>query len=339
MATYEIDKPTKEQLVLLASPYLLGVLFNGVLLGCLSLQLYIYSVSSSSDGMRIKTLVYVLYIIELVQTAITMYYAWSQLVWSQGPYESVYDVEWSLCVLQLLAGIVSCIAQCFFARRIWILKNTRMMGKVVTCIFLLVVVQSASAIVNSIQIFINMTNAEVQVESMWYTARFVCDSLIAGSLLHILIKARAHTRIKKTTTILTRLIVVTIQTGFITAVVTGLQLTSYLIDLAVMDQYYIMLSLLLGKLYLNVLLATLNARIVAVHVADNESEPGLTTMLGFGMVFRTAPPAISQAAAPSALTSVSDSNENAHNEPPAATKEHADGDLHIQGHLRLPLQR
>ncbi|KII83979.1 hypothetical protein PLICRDRAFT_69612, partial [Plicaturopsis crispa FD-325 SS-3] len=99
---------------------------------------------------------------------------------------------------------------------------------------------------------------------LWLAGSFTSDFLITGSLLHILFEARSRTPIKKTSNILTKLIAVTVQTGFITAVVAGLQLIASLINFATSDsgqnQYYITFSFLLGKLYSNVLFATLNAR-------------------------------------------------------------------------------
>lgn len=80
----------------------------------------------------------------------------------------------------------------------------------------------------------------------------------------------------------------TIQTGFITAVVAGLQLLSYILCFVTESQYYIMFSFVLGKLYSNVLLATLNARAVVVRVADNEVST-VAMKMSQGIVFRVEP--------------------------------------------------
>ncbi|KII83992.1 hypothetical protein PLICRDRAFT_180014 [Plicaturopsis crispa FD-325 SS-3] len=356
-STTIISAPTQEQLVSGLAPYLLGTSFNSILLGCLSVQLYIYSISSHGDRTGTKVLgeysvppsavdclrsilliklcqilaVYSVYILDLAQTAVTMYCAWLQLVWAQGPYESLSAFDSSLGVLQLLAGIVSCITQCFFARRIWILENTLVLRRLVTCIVMLAALQCASAVAYSSIIIldtITSTAARITVPTIWLTGSFICDALIAGSLLYIFFKARSETQIRRTTTLLTKLIKVTVETGFITAVVAGLQLIAYLLDIAVPNQYYVMFSLLLGKLYSNVLLATLNARTVTVRVDGNEVGTDVATKFSQGIVFRAAPPCSTQATTLSALVSSSE-DAAASNGPVAPSKEHADGRLHV----------
>ncbi|KII86178.1 hypothetical protein PLICRDRAFT_177765 [Plicaturopsis crispa FD-325 SS-3] len=272
-----------------------------------------------------------MYVIDLAETAITMYCAWQQLVWSQGPYESLPDFLWSVGVSQLLAGIVSFMTQCFFARRIWILKNTSIMRKLVICIVTLAVTQFASVVSLTALMVLNSSNtealdAETAVTIMWLAGSFVCDTLIAGSLLHTLVKARSETPIKRTATILTKLITVTVQTGFITAFVAGLQLVAFFLSAyAVNNQYHIMFSFLLGKLYSNVLLATLNARTVAVRVVDNEVDTDLTTQLGQGIVFRAAS-STRATGLTGALQVVSHAIDN---EPIETSKEHADGRFRV----------
>ncbi|KII83980.1 hypothetical protein PLICRDRAFT_46760 [Plicaturopsis crispa FD-325 SS-3] len=56
MSTYELDNPTREELVLGAAPQLFGISFNWCLLGCLSVQLYIYAISSDKDRTGTKVL-------------------------------------------------------------------------------------------------------------------------------------------------------------------------------------------------------------------------------------------------------------------------------------------
>ncbi|KII83988.1 hypothetical protein PLICRDRAFT_434827 [Plicaturopsis crispa FD-325 SS-3] len=334
-----IDDPTREQLVLIAAPYLLGTLFNGILLGCLSVQLYLYSISNSKDRVGTNLLVYTLYIIDLAQTAITVYCTWQQVIWTQGPYESMPGFLWSLSVSQLLAGVVSFITQCFFGWRIWVLKNTSLMRKLSMCIFTFAVMQFASTIALAAITLLNSYSREAVIEQgvvtmMMLIASFICDILIAGCQLHIFKQARSQTLIKKTATMLTKLVAVTVQTGFITAVAAGLQLVAFLLNGLSPNQYNIMFSFLLGKLYSNVLLATLNARTAMTRLAATEVISGMTMESGEGMVFRAAPRGISQRTMPSELVSTPEGeNATSNDEPSATTKENADTDIGI--HLRV----
>ncbi|KII83981.1 hypothetical protein PLICRDRAFT_180008 [Plicaturopsis crispa FD-325 SS-3] len=341
--TQVIDAPTREELVVLLAPYLLGAVLNGILLGCLSVQLYIYSISSGGDRTSTKAFgeynfippLYTLYGIDVVQTAVTTYCAWLQLVWSQGPYENITAYNWALAVLQLLAGVAdvpSCLGIC---RRIWILQNTSIMRKLVVCIVMLAVIQCLSAAGLTGVVIFDSTSARAQAQDtraqaaelvaiiIWLTASFICDALIAGSLLHIFIKTRSQTPIKRTASLLTRLIALTVQTGFITAIAAGVQLVTQVLDVTVLsNQYYVMFSFLLGKLYSNVLLATLNARTATVRVAESEASTDAATKISQGIVFRDPSRA-------TALVSVSE-NECAGNEPAAMMKENGDDELTVR---------
>ncbi|KII83996.1 hypothetical protein PLICRDRAFT_702255 [Plicaturopsis crispa FD-325 SS-3] len=239
--------------------------------------------------------------------------------------------NWSVSLSQLLAGVVSCITQCCFARRIWILKTTPVMRKVVFCIVVFAVIQCASAVAYSALIHIENANAgpaAFAAPIIWLTGSFICDTLIAGSLLHILFEARSQTQMKTTATVLTKLIAVTIQTGFITAVVAGLQLISYLLRIILpfiaANDYWVMCSFLLGKLYANVLLATLNARTIPVHIVDNELNMGLEMTPRQGILFRAALPDINHPTAFGALVSAPEQYYGADGGPATTMKGYAD---------------
>ncbi|KII86989.1 hypothetical protein PLICRDRAFT_177697 [Plicaturopsis crispa FD-325 SS-3] len=288
MTTHDIDPTTREALALLVMPYLLGVIFNWALLGCLTVQAYLYSISSNGDGMGLKTLVYGVYVVDAAQTAIGTYNASVVLVWGPAGYAHRSDFIWSISLVQILAGVVPCLVQCFSARRIWLLKNTRTMSALVVCIVALSIAQGAAAIVNASQAFVR-TNVpfikEIEAPIIWLSLSFLCDVLIAGSLLHLLKEARAQTPFKATHTLLTRIIAVTVQTGCVTAVAAGLQLAAVLLDFAQTTQYSEMFAFVLATLYANVLMATLNARTALVRAVDD----GVNTVAlksGEGVAFR-----------------------------------------------------
>ncbi|KII85309.1 hypothetical protein PLICRDRAFT_701457 [Plicaturopsis crispa FD-325 SS-3] len=258
---------SRESLALTLAPYLLGALLNWALLGCLSVQVYIYSLSSSSDGRGLKTLVYGVYTLDVFQTAFATYNAWMQLIWALGNFETLLDYIWSLSAVQILAGILSCTVQCFFARRIWILKHTAMMRRIVVCIVVLAFLQCFGVIAFTalrVDTDIKPVFAQQMVAPMiWLAGSFICDVLIVGSMLSILKEARSQTTIKSTESILTKLIILTMQTGLITALTAGIQLIIYLLRTSAampQNQYDLVPMFMLGKLYSNVLMATLNAR-------------------------------------------------------------------------------
>ncbi|KII85297.1 hypothetical protein PLICRDRAFT_45491 [Plicaturopsis crispa FD-325 SS-3] len=169
---------------------------------------------------------------------------------------------------------------------------------------------------------------------IWLAGSFLCDLLIVGSMLHLvsphhhpcqcahatysalrtlqLSEARSQTSIKSTESILTKLIILTLQTGFITALVAGIQLTIYLLrngHAMLPNQYDYASMFMLGKLYSNVLMATLNARVVvsAAVLDEVDSAPAKSSQ---GMAFRLNLTDLSQTTGPhSAMEAVAGANE------------------------------
>ncbi|KII88021.1 hypothetical protein PLICRDRAFT_657751 [Plicaturopsis crispa FD-325 SS-3] len=145
---------TVQELALVEAPYLFGPLVNWALLGCLSLQVYTYSVSGSRDARPLKALVYGIYLLDVAQTAIATYCAWVQLILGPRGFGDVDDFIWPISVLVLFVGLASFVVQCFFAWRIWVLKNTPLMHKVVICIFVLAFVQFSGSVASASLTFI-----------------------------------------------------------------------------------------------------------------------------------------------------------------------------------------
>ncbi|KJA26210.1 hypothetical protein HYPSUDRAFT_36463 [Hypholoma sublateritium FD-334 SS-4] len=165
-----------------------------------------------------------------------------------------------------MTGLVSAIVQLFFAWRIWVLKPDSIVAH---CLSMLVVVvallQSSSAFAGGIK-FALASNIEqfaalTPVVKIWLSGSFVCDILIAGSMIWILTAARSSSAFKRTDSLITKLIIHTVETGAITAVTALAELILFI----KMDTNFVheVPALLLGKLYSNVVLATLNGRLRA----------------------------------------------------------------------------
>ncbi|KII88017.1 hypothetical protein PLICRDRAFT_42607 [Plicaturopsis crispa FD-325 SS-3] len=319
MVVKTVTHYTVQELALVEAPYLFGPLVNWALLGCLSLQVYTYSISSSRDRRGLKLLVYGVYLLDVAQTAFATYCAWVQLILGPHGFGSVEELIWAVSVLILFAGIVSFVVQCFFARRIWILKNTPAMHVVAVCIFVLAVVQCIFALASASLTFETAklkANQTVEVPMIWLASSFLCDILISGSLFHILTGARAQTPFKAMESLLTRLSATAVQTGCITAVPAGLQLVAATLDKLPADnggnQWYYFFTFVLGKLYSNMLLASLNARTVPVRVVDSEGSAG-AVRTDEGIVFRVG------------LAGAGETVDGSGGTPATLSKEHADG--------------
>ncbi|KII84926.1 hypothetical protein PLICRDRAFT_45769 [Plicaturopsis crispa FD-325 SS-3] len=253
---------SREQLNELLGPVFVGSVLNWGLLGTLTVQVYIYSTASTKDRLAFKILVYGVYILDLVQTVLAAHASWALLVAGWGnPLVLVFS-PWSVATIPIMSGIISAIVQLYFAWRIWKLGKTIIMRAIVILITLLALMQCTSAFYASVLFAVDPQRSELRkVENgftVWLAGSFAVDVLIAGSMMMILREVRVKSPFKATDTLITRLMVHTVQTGLVTAVTAGIELILFLVYPN--NNFHGAAAYILAKLYSNVLLATFNAR-------------------------------------------------------------------------------
>ncbi|KII88015.1 hypothetical protein PLICRDRAFT_42602 [Plicaturopsis crispa FD-325 SS-3] len=124
---------------------------------------------------------------------------------------------------------------------------------------------------------------------VWLVATLLCDVLIAGCLSHFFRTARAQTAFSATKTFLTKLLVLSVQSGLVTALAAGAQLVTFMLGSLVVSNYWDHgLAIVLGKLYSNMLLASLNARTVVARITDGQADLKFTVEMKShqGIAFR-----------------------------------------------------
>ncbi|KAI0252230.1 hypothetical protein BJV78DRAFT_1124933, partial [Lactifluus subvellereus] len=104
---------------------LLGAVWNWMLYGVLIVQLYVYTYNFLGDRKLLKLLVYAIFFLETLQTALTgadLYYwfasGFGDMDHLVDPYASAFDVP-------IIGSIVSLTVQFFFAYRVWILSEKK----------------------------------------------------------------------------------------------------------------------------------------------------------------------------------------------------------------------
>lgn len=251
-------------LVLFTGPLFLGSVFSWCLFGTFILQVYIFSISFPNERLGIRLLVYGLLVLDIVQTIFSTHWVWRILVLGWGDTSVLSQLPWSSITIPILSGIVSAIVQFFFAWRIWSLKGRSYIARVMVIVVVSIsLMQSISAIYGGIRSAINATVAEfaalTSVVEVWLVGSAVCDILIAGSMSYILIQARLLSSFRATETMITKLIIIAVETGTVTAVAATIDVVLFL---KMKDNFvHEVPALLLGKLYTNVLMANLNGRI------------------------------------------------------------------------------
>ncbi|KAK0489766.1 hypothetical protein EDD18DRAFT_568642 [Armillaria luteobubalina] len=245
----------------LTGPLLIGCFLSLVLYGILCDQVYIYYISFPRDNLVSKTVVYLLWVTETVQTAMNIYYTFYTFCYEFGDLVGLDEVDTAWFTIPVMSGFVGCIAQLFYAWRMYkFSKKARWL-----CIILSMIafIQFLGAICCGIQVrnsgrysrFRN--NSSIKVTAIiWLGGSALCDTAIALCMTGLL--CRAQTGLKSTRILLSRLIRLTIETGMATAAIAILDMVLYLTSQN--NNYYTVPANCLVKVYSNTVLAVCNSR-------------------------------------------------------------------------------
>ncbi|KAF7375820.1 putative Transmembrane protein [Mycena sanguinolenta] len=244
----------------LTGPLVLGYMWSCGLYGVLLVQTYMYSELFPNDRAGLKALVWVMFFFETLFTVLMTIGAWSMFGAGWGDADVIFQFNWSWGVLPLLSGVHSGLAQGFYIWRIWHLTKQLWIP---VPIALAVLAQLTGLWWFSIKFNI----AHWRIESLpplsgaitvWLIGSAVCDVLITLALTGILWRHKRENKYAVTSGIMNRLIRMSIETGALTSVTAIVE--AVLWPGWQRFYYHFVLFLILGKLYSNVLMATLNCR-------------------------------------------------------------------------------
>ncbi|TDL19810.1 hypothetical protein BD410DRAFT_791695 [Rickenella mellea] len=239
----------------------IGLLVSTSLFGVLCLQSYQYYQLNYEDPMRLKSLVGFLFGLNTFHIIMISYGTYTYLVTDFVNPIALEHADWPYIIHIIVNCLIAAIVQFFFADRVWrISKGNRILtGLILT----LSVLQLAFGIVVTIRsfhpaLFSFLKNMRGDIATS-LSSTVACDVLITGGLLYFL--DRGRTGFKKTDSIITNLMWFSLSTGLLPAIFAVIQLITFI---AMPDNFVnIGISLFLGKLYANSLLATLNGRATA----------------------------------------------------------------------------
>jgi len=255
-----------------AAAALFVYVWNWALYGVLTVQLYVYSYNFPEDGIPFKLLVYGVYLIETVQTVISgvdMYYRFAT---SFGSLEHLIDPYLSPFVWPIIEAIVSLTVQYFFAYRVWVLSNRRS--------FWLCLLICTSSTVDATAAFTGGINTHVQgkfgsgwvpkvLVYTWLGGNAVADILITMAMIYYLSIRKVGTMVPSSNHALSRIVRLTVETNILTTT-TGV-VSLLLLSIFPNKIWYTCPASMLGKLYSNTLLVSLNNRIA---IRDGSSARG-----------------------------------------------------------------
>ncbi|KAH9176079.1 hypothetical protein EDB89DRAFT_1941705 [Lactarius sanguifluus] len=167
---------------------LLGVLWNWTLYGVLVVQLYVYSYNFPGDRTLLKLLVYSVFLVETLQTALTGADLYYWFVSGFGNMDHLSSPHLSAIDVPIIGSIVTLAVQLFFMYRIWILS-----GRSFRFICLFICLCSAVAAVAAFSTGVyshvlnkfssNQTLKILTLRRIWLSGNSASDLLIVGSML------------------------------------------------------------------------------------------------------------------------------------------------------------
>jgi len=244
----------------LAGPMLIGLCLNWGLFGCATVQLYYYSCFFPKDRPALKALVYGICLWETVQTCMITQPWYENLVYGWGDRAKLNAIGTSWFGVPFMSAVSGMVVQCFYAWRVFKLGRSYPLAVFIVSLSLMA---GASGIALSvimttlpdISLLQQKTNV---VDGIWLWGSASCDTIISLSMLTYLARARNNNSIRKTESLLTRLIRLTVGAGIATglvAIVDGVMFIKFK-----HNNYHMIPVSMLGKLYTNSFLVLMNSR-------------------------------------------------------------------------------
>jgi hypothetical protein len=254
--------PVLPNLEEITAPLLLGDLWNWTLYGVLVVQLYVYSYNFPGDRSLIKLLVYSVFLLETVQTALTGADLYYWFVTGFGNPAHLASPSLSPVDVPIIGSIVSFTVQLFFVYRIWVLGG-RSSWPLCLLICLCSTVDAVAAFYGGVNTQILKrfaTGRALKIPALiWLGGNTLSDILITGSMLYHLGRRRRDANGHFSDRALSRIVRLTVETNLLT---TTVGIVSFLMIAVFPDKdWFICPTAIIGKLYSNTLLVSLNNRI------------------------------------------------------------------------------
>ncbi|KAK0226531.1 hypothetical protein IW262DRAFT_1457760 [Armillaria fumosa] len=243
-----------------SGPLIVGYLLNWGLFGTLSIQLYLYYLAFPKDRRFVKSLVCGIYIVELVQTILVAHDAFAVFGYGFGDLEAPTEIQFSWLIDAIIGGIAASVGQGFYAYRIFILSRSRIVPAFIICVsstsFVAAMIVGVCTVQADDITIINSRRMSISL-GISCAGYALCDIAIAICMTYYLMRSNTHFR--RTQILVTKIILLTIETGSVTAIAA---LAVVILFFAFPHQtFYITPTLVISKLYANTIYMVLNSRI------------------------------------------------------------------------------
>lgn len=255
----------------------IGVMVALFLFGLVSVQTASYYRKYPNDVWQTRTLVAIIWILELAHSALTAHSVYWVTVIHYGRSETLDRFPISLIAAVFLSGIIGPAVQAFFANRV-----RRLTGIwAIPCIcWLLCVLRCMSLFAAALTAHHSNSIPQFKNEWQWLLVSslaisLIADIMIAGSLCcHLFYRRGSGGLFARTKRMIDRLILWAIQTGLLTSIAT---VTMLILFIMVANLAWLAVFLIIPQLFSNSLMASLNARASFQIVDDQVDFMGNTT--------------------------------------------------------------
>ncbi|KAL6308924.1 hypothetical protein BKA93DRAFT_822191 [Sparassis latifolia] len=260
---------------------LLGVLLGSVGFGITTVQTFLYIKNFPNDHWLIRVTVYLLLGFDTLHVALCWHMMYYFLILNYNNSPALEAAPWSFDISVIMTVFISVIVQCFYARRMFLCKPSVTSFHCVSDggpsgkpqLVLDDIGRYASNTENG---FVNPSfDAAAQhlgplIGSALGLSTLI-DCLVAGSLVFFL---RSHrTGFNTTDSFLNELMLWSVNNGLLTSIVS---VSVIILFIALPDLVYFAVYIILSKLYINALLATLNYRKVIRGRGVNDDETDIS---------------------------------------------------------------
>ncbi|KAF8873225.1 hypothetical protein CPB85DRAFT_595364 [Mucidula mucida] len=229
--------------------------------GAVVIQTIIYYKLYPSDLLTLKLVVLTIWLLDILHTCFIWVATWDYLIHHYGQLMRIDYIPWSIALTIVLTAILTFLVHCFFANRIFRLskKNWLLAVPILT----LAVLRLGAACVTTAKMMQLHTYTEFKADFTWVftlglALSSAVDVLITGSLFFLLRTSRSMSGAENLNHVIDSLMLYAFETGFLTCAGTIIAMICWL----AMPSNLIFLGLhfVIGKLYANSLLVTLNTR-------------------------------------------------------------------------------
>ncbi|KAJ3506816.1 hypothetical protein NLJ89_g6658 [Agrocybe chaxingu] len=246
-----------------AGAALIGTYLAAVMYGFTILQTYQYfSRYWRKDRTYIYILVITLTILDTLALVFNIHMMWHFLIANYCNPITFLFADWSTLLSILTNAVTGIIVQAFYAYRLWILSDRKhYLASILIILFGLGALASCTvymAYLFKFGTFLHVVRL-AYLPTMYYSFSIAADALITFGITYLLLKNHSDgVRSFKTDNVIRRLIAYTLNAGAITTLCCVISL---ILCRALPQTYYdLLFSLPLSKLYVNSMLAFLNAR-------------------------------------------------------------------------------